>query len=400
MSSFGAIYSGTSGLVAFSKGLDVVSNNVSNMNTAGFKRSELAFRDLFYSNEFSGGDGWRSYSPNGNGVGVGSATVSYMQGDISQSGRSTDAAIDGLGFFVLQKDGATYYTRAGLFELDSNDRLVTSGDFHVMGHQSGALTPMSFAEMRVKPATPTSLVQFRGNLSSTDDEHTIEAIRVYDASGTEHILDLTLTKNTSSVAGSWLAEVKTENGVTLLSGEEIRFRPNGSPATGFNSFDLTLHSGASDTARFHFGDPGSFSGTTSFSGGTNSTVSVASQDGQPAGTLTSIQFSEEGVATVTYSNGQVESGPALALAWTDRPDALEQLGNGLFKLNGVAPTIGTANTGALGRIIGGSIEGSNVEISQEFSDLIIVQRGFQVSSQVVTIANEMMQQLLEAAGKA
>lgn len=402
MTMFGTIFTGTSGLLTYSKGLNVVSNNVANMNTTGFKRSDLVFRDLFYGYEYSAREeGVANSASYGSGVGDKGTTTSFAQGDLRQTGRSMDVAIDGNGFFILQKSDTTFYTRAGQFQIDSNGALVSAiNGASVLGlSASGGLEPISISSLRVKPATATTRVSFIDNLSSGSSEHKVENIVVYDASGQIHTLSLTLRKNTIPIPGSWLAEVRSESGLTLATGQELRFQANGAPDAGFNAFTVALPGGSgAHSIEFHFGDPGSFNGATSFSGGTNSTLAMSHQNGRAAGTLTSVGFNESGVLSVAYSNGETASGPQLAMAWTDDLQALKQVGDGLFLVSGKPFKVGAPNSGSLGAVVGGSIESSNVEVSQEFTDLIIVQRGFQVCSQVVTIANEMVQQLLESAG--
>jgi len=127
---------------------------------------------------------------------------------------------------------------------------------------------------------------------------------------------------------------------------------------------------------------------------------VQSQNGVAAGSLTKATFDENGALQLTYSNGKTVSGPSLALAWFDDLQSLRLTANSLFVNDtGQVPTIGTASQGVMGRIVAGRVELSNVELTGQFTDLIILQRGYQASSQVVSVANEMIQQLLDIGQK-
>lgn len=401
MSIFGTIYNGTSGLLTYAKGLDVISNNVANLNTAGFRRNDLLFRDLFYQYKLTGDAGGDPNSGRyGNGVCSGGTTTSFTQGDIQQTGNPTDAAIDGNGFFILRNGEEVLYSRVGQFSFDENNCLVSSANgARVAGvDSSGALVDISIAGLGGNPANATTEVTFMNNLSPGSTGHVVDNIEVFDALGNIHQLTLTLTNNSSETPRSWLAEIENENGDVLSTGNEIRFQGNGSPEEGFNSFNFTFEPEDADAVQinFFFGEPGSFSGVTSFSAGTNSDMAVASQDGYTFGAQTKVSFNRDGTLEIEYSNGQsVESG-RLALAWTRNLQAMQQIGNGLFTIGSAGQMqIYSANDSGMGEIVAESVEISNVELSQEFTDLVIVQRGYQVSSQVVSIANEMLQQLIE-----
>ncbi len=404
MSILGTIYGGTTGLLTLSKGLDVISNNVANMNTPGYKRSDLLFRDLFYQYQLTG-EANQDFSArkDGNGVKDGGTLTSYSQGDIQQSGNDTDVAIDGNGFFILREDNNTYYSRVGQFKIDDDGYLISSlNDARVAGiDASGQLFDININSLRTNPAKATTEVSFANNLSSGDTEHEITGIEVYDALGDKHKLDLKLTNNSSSTPRSWLLEIKDETGAVVDTGQEIRFQGNGSPETGYNSIAFTFAPSASVSMDlvFSFGEPGTFNGATSFSAGSSSDLALDSQDGYAYGSQTGMSFDRDGIIEITYSNGETAKGDRLALGWMKDLQAAKQVGNGIFVLDAIhLVQIEAANEGIMGEIVGKSVEISNVELSQEFTDLVIVQRGFQVSSQVVSIANEMVQQLLDSAG--
>ncbi len=402
MSMLGTIYKGTTGLITYSKGLDVISNNVANLNTPGFKRNDLMFRDLFYQYQLTGeSNNVFSSRKNGFGVTERGTTTSFMQGDIQQSGNQTDVAIKGNGFFILRNEEGSFYSRVGQFEIDEKGFLVSSvNEAKVAGiDDTGALVDINIADLRTNPARATTEVTLVNNLSAGSTEHVIGDIEVFDALGNPQRLTLTLTNNSSVTPRSWLAEIENEEGDVIASDLEIRFQGNGSPAEGFNAFSFTLESEDAEPTEisFFFGEPGDFTGATSFSAGANSDLSVDSQNGFSFGSQVGIAFNRDGVLEIEYSNGESAEAGRLALAWLNDLQSMQQIGNGLFVFDDADRLqIEAANEGMMGEILGGNIEISNVELSQEFTDLVIVQRGFQVSSQVVSITNEMMQQLLDS----
>lgn len=403
MSLYGTIYGGTTGLVTFSKGLDVISNNVANMNTPGFKRNDLLFRDLFYNYQLLGDspDGF-SGRQDGNGVTEGGTVTVFSQGDIQQSGNETDVAINGNGLFILRDGNQSYYTRVGQFQVDSDGYLVSSiNGARVAGiDDSGRLQDINVSGFRTSPAQATTEVTFFDNLSSGATSHVINDIEVFDVAGNSHNLSLTLTNNSSETPRSWLLKIEDEAGEVIAEDLEIRFQGNGSPLEDFNSVEFAFEPDEvpASTISFSFGDPGSFTGATSFSAGSNSDLKVEGQDGRSFGSQLSSNFDEKGSLTINYTNGESADVGTLAFAWLNETQLLNQAGQGLFTTDD--PSLlefGRAGEGVMGDLVGRSVEISNVDLSQEFTDLVIVQRGYQVSSQVVSIANEMIQQLLDSA---
>lgn len=393
---YGSIYTGMSGLLTFSRGLDVISNNVANLNTPGHKGSELLFQDLFYRYNLSGEFNNNTTSSQiGNGVTGEKTRVRFSQGEIRETGNETDAAIDGNGFFVLRDKGETTYTRAGQFEVDEDGYLVAQGSqARVAGYESGALVDINTSQLRTSLPKATSEIRLVNNLSTGSSEHVVENVEVYDAVGGKHTLKLRFINN----SGLWSVEVRDQQDQLLASGGEIQFQGNGSPQEGANTFvfDFTPNGVATSQVTLNFGEPGSFTGATSFSGGTSSDLAVESQDGYAQGALIRLGFNHDGILTAEYSNGQTQQATRLALAWFEDLQALRALGDGQFMADhDQQPLLDVPNQGVMGEIIEQSVELSNVELTLEFTDLIIMQRGFQGSSQILTVANEMMQQLLD-----
>ncbi|TCS37728.1 flagellar hook protein FlgE [Paucimonas lemoignei] len=401
-----SVYAGLTGLSTFSKGLSNISNNVANLNTPGFKRTQTLFEDLFYNQQNLGGNGNNTSFTSGNGVDTAGTTVIFKQGELRQSGNDQDAAIDGNGLFILRDGDKTYYTRAGQFEFNSDGYLVakaTGGRVAVMSNTGTSLEDFNISDYRVNPPKITTLVKLSGNLSvnDVDNSHTISNVNAIDSNGQNQPLTLIFTNNSTVTPRSWLIEVKNQAGNVVANGE-VRFQGDGSPLAGYEKFTFTYApaDASEQQITIDFGQPGTFSATTNFSSGTESTLSVQSTDGYAVGSLNKISYNDEGLIVLNYSNGQTANAKKLALAWFNFLPALNQQGGNLF-VNDTdqLPIIGAAKSSVFGRISGGSIESSNVDLTQQFSDLIVTQRGYQASSQVVSAANEMMQQLLDLKGR-
>ena len=401
MSITGSIFTGMSGLITYSKGLDVISNNVANLNTPGFKGSDLQFRDLFYNFQWVATQGGQlANEQDGSGVGDGGTITRFRPGDLQETGNDTDAAIEGNGFFVLRGKDGTFYTRAGQFQFDDDGFLVSAnGEDRVAGlDENGKLIDITLDGLRTIAPQATSEVVFFDNLSSGTNQHVVNDLEIIDGNGETQTWTVTFTNNQAETPRSWLIEVEDEDGNLITAGQEIRFQGNGSPEEGFNrvTFTVTLEDGDSFDMSFFFGEPNSFTNATSFSGGPTSTLAVESQDGLRAGALVSVGFTRDGRLDLEYSNGENRQGTRLALAWFQDLQALQQLEGARFvPRGGQQVNIGGAAEGVFGEIIEETVEISNIELTSEFTDLIIVQRGFQASSQVITVANEMLQQLLD-----
>jgi flagellar hook protein FlgE len=385
-----SIYIGTTGLTSFSEGLSNISNNVANLNTPGFKGSQLEFLDLFYRHQYSG-----TMSSQGSGVETGATVLDFSDGEFRQNGNDLNAAIDGNGFFVLRKDGEIYYTRAGQFEIDEAGFLVASTDgARVAGLQGNAFADISVAGKRSNPPKATQLLSFTNTLSTTSSTFDVQNITVFDSLGVEHTLTLKLTNDSANTPGRWTFELQ-ENSTTLSSGE-IKYGGDGSPIAGSekHSFSYAPGNGAQPTQLTL-----DFSDSTYFSTA-SSTLKVDKQDGYAAGFLSGIALDSEGKLVLSYSNGQTLKEDRLALAWFDNLAALQSQGGNRYTVYGETSRIlGQPGTNGMGKLQTGGIELSNVDLAKEFSELILLQRGYQASSQVITTANEMIQQLGEIRGR-
>lgn len=390
------IYVGMSGLEGYSKGLNVISNNVANLNTPGFKGAQLQFSDLFYKSQNAGGDGRGAQQQVGEGLDTGATHLNFKQGEARQTGNDLDLLIDGVGFFVLRKDDKVLYTRAGQFQFDDAGYLVDrTNQARVAALGAGQqLVDVSINGLRTNPPKATSTISFADNLSISDNQHVVGNVTVYDSLGGTHTLKVTFDNNFTNVAGSWNVTVADSSG-TVATGE-IRFQ-DGKPLAGFDTiaFSYAPQNTPALSIALDFKTD-----ATSYAGGTDSTLKVKSQDGYAAGSLTKTTFDADGYFVTNYSNGQTVKHDRLALAWFDYADGLQAEGGNVFSNVYNQPThLGYPNEAEYGKISAGSVEMSNVDLSQQFSDLIITQRGYQASSQVITTANEMIQQLYDMRGK-
>jgi flagellar hook protein FlgE len=378
-----AFFNGLSGLFSFSKGLDNVSNNVSNMNTPGFRGSDTFYRSV------GGQDG------RGLGSSVAGTEVRTKAGDPRQTGNQTDLAISGAGYFVLRdQSNETFYTRSGQFQVDSNGFLVDSvTQKRVAGiNPSGALIDINIRDQRSLPPKPTTRVEMVGTLARTgptDTSHKISNIQVFDASGATHNLSVEFDQ-LPSPPNSWSVKVFDSGGAMLNSGT-IAFGVDGTPQAGFNNVSFAL---GMQLITLEFGTPGSFNLASQVASGPSHTLGAKVVDGSAIAGLSSLAFDDKGVVKLTYSNGEKRDGSQLALA--DFPDetALIATENSLYRApDSMRPNYGRPADGPYGRIQGGYLELSNVDLSQEFGDILIIQRGYQASSRVMTVSNELLEQL-------
>lgn len=394
----GSVYIGLTGLLSFSKGLDVISNNVANMNTPGFKKNDLLFQNLMFKHSPASGQNDTRPLNTGQGVTANQSTTNFSQGELRETNNSNVAAIDGNGFFIVRRDSDVYFTRYGGFEINEDGFLISTTNKGRIAALSGdRLVDINIENDKRLLSIPTTRISFKNNLSASGVEHNIEDIEVFDSEGNQHKLSINFLNNNADAPGSWQISVKNEAQEDIGSGQ-IRFSADGSPEVEHNmiSIDLPASDTSSSTIELYFGEPGSFIGSTSFSEGESSNLAVHTANGSSSGSLIKTEFGSDGAIIFHYSNGETKDGSKLGLAWFDDLQALTQIGDGMFLAGqNQLPIIGTAGKGVFGNIVGGKIELSNVELTLEFSDLIIIQRGYQASSQILTTSNEIMQQTLD-----
>jgi flagellar hook protein FlgE len=326
-----------------------------------------------------------------------STSLNFKQGELRQTGNPLDLAIDGQGLFTLRNSvGDLRYTRAGQFEFNADGVLVNRADASkVMARDTnGNLTEIGIAGLRTSAAQASTKVAFTGNLSSSASENTVDGVTVLDAAGSEHALSVKFTDNSATTPGNW--DVAVLDGTTTVGTGNITF-VDGKPTAETAKINVT-YAPAGQTAIplvFDF-----TTGVTSFSAGELSTLAASSHDGFKAGALSDLNFDNGGNVVLNYSNGQTAKGPRLALARFDSPDAISTAGDNQFEaVSDLGWHTGFAGDNAFGSVRASVVEISNVDLSQEFSDLVIMQRGYQASSQVISTANDMLQELFTMKGK-
>ena len=398
-----------SALNAFSTGVDVVGNNLANLNTSGYKTSTVSFHDLVTQSMGA------SLGETQAGFGVGRPTVirEFSQGAIQSSGGPLDVAIQGDGFFVVRADeNSIVYTRDGHIKVDANGVLTTATGGRIQGWMevngqlttSGTPTDMTVPVGIVRPPSPTKSFSLDMNLDATVAEGTTmtKSLEVYDSLGAAHVVTVTLTKGAN--AGDWdysltVPDADVETAITPVEGT-LTFTADGkleSPAAdedmpaidieglvnGANPLSLTwnLYNGQQPRIT-QFGQP--------------SAVSANAQDGTPASQLVRVGIADGGLILAQYSNGRQSVIGQLALASIRNPEALIAVGDNNYQLSArtALPAVGVAGTGGRGKIVGGSLESSTVDIAREFTNLIVLQRGYQASAKVVTTVDEMSQETL------
>ena len=376
------------GLQGYEQALQTISNNTANMDTPGFKGSTPEFADLaFGGNETSAGNGDSNFSRPGFGLQTLGTALDFSQGQMQATSNPLDLAVNGEGFFTTKDDkGQVHYTKDGEFKFDDSGTLVstTSGE-KVMGlDSSGALVPDSIAGLQSNPPHVTTTVTFGGILSSSQASDTVSGITVIDGAGTSHSLSATFTPVSGST-GSWT--VTLLDGTTTVGTATLAFSASGTPTgTTALSFSYTPSGGTAMPLTLDFS-----SGVSSFDVGSSSTLAVAKQDGYALGTLTGETFDQTGTLVLTYSNGQTVKNQQLALAQFDSVDQVEAVGRNAFRAVGQTPWhVGVAGSGIFGFLTSSEIEGSNVDLSHEFSNLVIMQRGYQACSEVVSTASDML----------
>jgi flagellar hook protein FlgE len=394
-----SIHMALSGMLGHERGLNVIGNNVTNLNTVGFRGSTVSFADVFLGsvpNGLNGGsDGQRRGV--GGGLDASRSQVDFRAGQQLNTGRDLDLTLDGDGFFIVQDEaGNIRYTRAGEFDVVDEELVVRGQKLKVMTRNAaGELVPISVANLRSSAAKATTSVTFSGNLSPSDSEHVIESLQVFDQQGVSHTLHVTFAleteQNSPGASATWNITV-TEEGEEIGTGtlDFIGSVPFNSPV----QLSLALADIGATDVTFDFGTVNG----TDFGDNTQSTLAVQKQDGYATGAITAYTFDERGVLKISYSNGQSVDGPKLALAQIIDQNGLVQVGAALLEYRGMQQvTIREAGDDL--KVLDQTLEGSNVDLTEEFGQLILMQRGYQASSQVMSTANDMLQQLFDIGGR-
>lgn len=409
-----SLFAGVSGLRNHQTRLDVIGNNIANVNTVAFKASRVTFKEAFAqllqgASRPPGDLGGVNPIQIGSGMNIGSIDQLFTQGTLESTGQNTDLAIQGDSFFVVGNGNRRFYTRAGAFQLDADGRMIApTNGFVVQGinadsagifSSSSSITDIILPLGQITPANITTTAQMRGNLNASaavGDTHAM-GVTVYDGVGTPHQLDITFT-NTAPGAWDWTvtsttATLPVANGTATFgtSGELLTFTHPGGGAT------LTITpngAGAPFDVTFDAGTIGDVDGLAGFSNASNAVI--RSQDGYQSGDLESIAIDKNGVVTGFFTNGVTQALAQIALARFNNPSGLLRQGDNMFteSANSGLPVLGFAGTSDTSSITPGALENSNVDLSQEFTSMIITQRGFQANARVITTSDEMLQELV------
>lgn len=412
------------GLNADSTALNTIANDLANMNTTAFKSQSTSFADLFYQQVGSAGSG--DPIQVGAGVKVANNTTDFSQGSISSTGNATDVALNGSGFFVVgDGSGAYEYSRAGNFSLTSTGNLVTTDGLSVMGYPAAngvvntnaPLAPITIPVGQVQQPQATTTLNLTANLDAASAAGTSfpGQVTVYDTLGVPHIATVTFTEtaaNTWSYSAALPASDFASGVATPITGT-LNFDTSGNLAS-ITSGGVTTPVGtaAGNVASIPLNFTGLADGAANLNinwnllgtAGTStisqvnaaSAVSSSTQNGFAPGQYESFSIGSDGTVTVTYSNGQKQNVGQLALANVTNVQGMKKLGNGDYATTLASGTasIGTSGSAGLGTLQDGALEGSNVNISAEFSNLIVAQRAFEANSKAVTTFDTVTQETI------
>lgn len=388
-----------SGLESDNTALNTIANNLANMNTVAYKSQNVQFSDLFYQQVGESGSG--DPEQVGAGTKVGAIVTDFSSGTTTPStGNPQDVALNGDGFFVVENNGTQEYTRAGNFTLGSDGHLLTQGGQQVMGYPAlngvvntnAPLTAIQIPVGQVEQPKATSSLSVTANLDASAATGTSVQgeVTLYDSLGVSHVATVdfqktspgTWTYNISLPAGDSTGSVNTTGTLTFDANGNLT-----SPATNPTVQFTGLADGANPISftwnLYDSSGKGTIDQVASASG---SGIASITQDGYEAGQYSGFTVDSNGVVSATFSNSQTQVIGQLAVASVTNEQGLTRLGDGNYQttLASGQATIGTAGTGGRGTIQDNAIEGSNVDISTQFADLIVAQRAFEANAKSVT----------------
>lgn len=436
MSIYGAMFSGISSLNANSQAMGIISDNISNLNTVGYKNTEAQFSTLVTGT----GNSTNRYSPGG--LTTTSFQAADRQGLLQASASPTDIAISGQGFFVVNTDqvaanGTNLFTRAGQFSVDANGALVNSGGYYLQGwptladgsfdvDQNGVADPTipdptSLANLQSVDvttlsgtATATSNVSLAANLPATAlvGDTNSAAVQIFDALGVGHNVALQWDK-TVAVPATWTLTIngmtRVDDGTASVSGatlasfpltiDTVVFNGDGTPAS-FAPVALAIPAAewttaaAASSISFDVGSANQADGVTQFA--SNYSVISIEQDGVTFGRFQSISIGEDGQVNALFDNGIERSIFRLPVATFANSTALDSRSGNAWAATILAGNffLNPAGTGASGKVSPSSLESSTVDLGTEFTNMIITQRAYSASSRIITTADQMLEELV------
>jgi flagellar hook protein FlgE len=399
---------GLSGLNAAAKGLDAVSNNVSNASTIGFKSAGAQFSDVYAS--ISGGGG----NQTGIGVNVSAVKQNFTQGNISATNNPLDLAINGGGFFRLDNNGTIGFSRNGQFLVDKSGFIVNAAGAKLTGYlanATGTIVPSSPVNLVVSSAdlTPTAtttgaigvnldsreaVIPAATVFSSTDPTsyNSSTAMTVYDTLGNSHVQSLYFRKTASNTWAMYTvldANVASQTGPTALAFDSAGLLTTAMPLAATTYSAAVLANGAAALAVAL-----DFTGTTQY--GSTFGVNRMVQNGFSSGRLSSLSVGTDGVVQGRYSNGQTRDLGQIVLANFANPNGLQPLGGNQWAESPASgqPLVGAPNSGSLGSLQSAAVEESNIDLTAELVNMITAQRNYQANAQSIKTQDSVMQTLV------
>ncbi|MCW3488740.1 flagellar hook protein FlgE [Dethiobacter alkaliphilus] len=404
-----SLFTGVSGLRNHQTKLDVIGNNIANVNTTAFKAGRVRFQDILSQNIRGAsaplmGRGGINPAQVGLGMSVAAIDTIHNPGSLQNTGRPTDLAIQGDGFFVMSDGVSEFYSRDGAFSLGADGDLVNGANgFKPLGWQADAFgnidtnAPLQSLNIPLGHAVSTRATEnmvLSSNLNAlaeAGDEHIAE-VMIFDSQGGMHLVEMTFT-NFGGNTWSWEANRIAEDGTPLELGGtgEVVFDGHGSfqSTTGDTSLVFT---GIDDVngleIALDFNDMTQVVGT--------SNAQVRYQDGFPAGELDEFAIGKTGVISGIYTNGLVVELGQIALASFANPEGLTKAAGNMYQVssNSGQPRVGGAGLEGRGSIETATLEMSNVDLSYEFTEMITTSRGFQANSRVITTSDDMLQEVV------
>ncbi len=407
-----SMFSAISGLRGHQVMMDVIANNIANVNTVGFKSSRVNFQDIL-SQTFRGATaptstlGGINPAQVGLGVTLAGIDVLHTQGNLQSTGKITDMAVQGDGYFVLASGGQRFYSRDGAFDISLDGTLVNPATgLRVQGwtadiagaiDTSAALSSITIPIGRRTMAQATSGMDFAGNLDANGAVGATASttLTVLDSLGVSHSIIMTYTK-TALNTWSWSAAPAPGDTATTSSTGTITFDSAGAFVSATGSLDIATTNGSSTPISLTTAGTAptlDLTALTQFAG----TSEVSSTgDGFQSGTLVTFAVGNSGLVTGIFSNGQTVALGQIALATFANPGGLMKAGQNLYQESASSggAGVGVPATSGRGGVVTGALEMSNVDLATQFTAMITAQRGFQANSRSITTSDEMLQELV------
>ena len=417
MSITSSFYSALSGLDTHATAMQVIGDNIANIQTTGFKGSTAHFEDVL-GMTLSGVSGGNQ---TGAGAEISTVDGNFIQGSLETTDIATDAAINGRGFYTVGDPltNELFYTRAGHFTFDNQGYYVNPEGFRVQGYlydDTGTtlienLTNIQIQQNNMVNPQITSAVDMALNLDASETTDVFDitdpsgssgfstTASIYDSLGQSHQIQTFFTK-TAAQTWEWNAVI---DGTDVQGGTPGVYQLYGTGSIGFDNsgiittaMPVNFYTGAL-TFENGITPPGTtidFTGTTQF--GSPSVIERLNQDGFAAGMVSGIGIDEEGNIVANYTNGIRKNIARFALADFPNLNGLLRKGGSLYQVttNSGDPLYNKPGEGGMGKISSSMLEESNVDMAAEFIKMIIIQRGYQVNTKVITTTDDMLAQLM------